>query len=145
MADTGAAGSTAFAERMLHMLNEGMLALMVSIGDRTGLFDVMAGMPAATSAEIASAAGLDERYVREWLAVMTTGRIVEHGGEAGTYSLPAGHASWLTRAAGMQNLAIGMQYIGVLAMVEDQIVECFRHGGGVRSEERRVGKECRSR
>jgi SAM-dependent methyltransferase len=24
-----------------------------------------------------------------------------------------------------------MQYIGLMAMVEDQIVECFRHGGGV--------------
>ena len=120
-----------FAERMLRTMNEAALALMVSVGHRTGLFDAMAGMPAATSAEIASTAGLDERYVREWLAVMTTGRIVEHDGEAGTYSLPAAHAAWLTRAAGMQNLATGMQYIGLMAMVEDQIVECFRHGGGV--------------
>src|SRR5690349_24688263 len=110
---------------MLRTMNEAALALMVSVGHRTGLFDAMAGMPAATSAEIASTAGLDERYVREWLAVMTTGRIVEHDGEAGTYSLPAGHAAWLTRAAGMQNLATGMQYI--------------------RSEERRVGKEWRTR
>jgi SAM-dependent methyltransferase len=120
-----------FAERMLRTMNEAALALMVSVGHRTGLFDAMAGMPAETSAEIASTAGLDERYVREWLAVMSTGRIVEHDSEAGTYSLPAGHAAWLTRAAGMQNLATGMQYIGLLAMVEDQIVECFRHGGGV--------------
>ena len=37
----------------------------------------------------------------------------------------------MDRAAGMQNLATGMQYIGLMAMVEDQIVECFRHGGGV--------------
>jgi ubiquinone/menaquinone biosynthesis C-methylase UbiE len=120
-----------FAERMLRTMNEAALALMVSVGHRTGLFDAMAGMPAATSAEIASTAGLDERYVREWLAVMTTGRVVEHDGEAGTYSLPAAHAAWLTRAAGMQNLATGMQYIGLMATVEDQIVECFRHGGGV--------------
>ena len=120
-----------FAERMLRTMNEAALALMVSVGHRTGLFDAMAGMPAATSAEIASAAGLDERYVREWLAVMTTGRIIEHEGEAGTYALPAAHAAWLTRAAGMQNLATGMQYIGLMAMVEDQIVECFRRGGGV--------------
>src|SRR6201995_770009 len=76
-------------------------------------------------------AELDERYVREWLAVMTTGRIVEHDGAAGSYSLPAEHAAWLTRAAGMANLATGMQYIGLMAQVEDQIVECFRHGGGV--------------
>ena len=120
-----------FAERMLRTMNEAALALMVSVGHRTGLFDAMAGMPAATSAEIAEAAGLDERYVREWLAVMTTGRIIEHDGEAGTYALPAAHAAWLTRAAGMQNLATGMQYIGLMAMVEDQIVECFRRGGGV--------------
>jgi len=120
-----------FAARMLGMMNEASLALMVSVGHRTGLFDVMAGKPAATSAEIASAAGLDERYVREWLAAMTTGRITEHDGAAGTYSLPADHAAWLTRAAGMDNMATGMQYIGLLALVEDQIVDCFRNGGGV--------------
>src|SRR5215471_16696271 len=131
MTEPEAARSADFAERMMHMLNEAALALMVSVGHRTGLFDVMAAMPAATSAEIASRAALDERYVREWLAAMTTGRIVEHDGAAGTYVLPAEHAAWLTRAAGMKNLAIGMQYIGLMAQVEDQIVACFRHGGGV--------------
>ena len=55
------------------MLDEASLALMVSVGHRTGLFDVMAQMPAATSAEIASRASLRERYVREWLAAMTAG------------------------------------------------------------------------
>ena len=131
MSEAGAGDSTEFAERMLRTMNEAALALMVSVGHRTGLFDVMAAMPAATSAEIASRASLDERYVREWLAVMTTGRIVEHDGAAGSYWLPADHAAWLTRAAGMRNLATGMQYIGLMALVEDQIVDCFRHGGGV--------------
>ena len=131
MSEAQAAGPADFAGRMLHMMNEAALALMVSVGHRTGLFDVMAGMPPATSAEIASRASLDERYVREWLAVMTTGRIVEHDGAAGSYSLPAGHAAWLTQAAGMDNLAAGMQYIGLMALVEDQVVDCFRHGGGV--------------
>ncbi|MGN6176324.1 MAG: transcriptional regulator, partial [Streptosporangiaceae bacterium] len=131
MSETRTGGSAEFAERMLHTTNEAALALMVSVGHRTRLFDVMAAGPAATSAEIASRASLDERYVREWLAVMTTGRIVEHDGAAGSYWLPADHAAWLTRAAGMNNLATGMQYIGMLALVEDQIVDCFRHGGGV--------------
>jgi SAM-dependent methyltransferase len=131
MSEARTEGSTEFAERMLRTTNEAALALMVSVGHRTGLFDVMAAMPAATSAEVASRASLDERYVREWLAVMATGRIVEHDGAAGSYWLPADHAAWLTRAAGMNNLAIGMQYIGLMALVEDQIVDCFRHGGGV--------------
>ena len=132
MAEADDGGTPEFARRMLHMMNEAALALMVSVGHRTGLFDVMAAMPAATSAEIASSAALDERYVREWLAVMTTGRIVDHDGPTGSFSLPADHAAWLTRAAGRSNLAVGMQYIGLLAVVEDQIVDCFRQGGGVR-------------
>jgi SAM-dependent methyltransferase len=131
MAEAEAPGSAKFAERMIHMMNEAMLALMVSVGHRTGLFDVMAAMPAATSAEIASEAALDERYVREWLAVMTTGRIVEYGCEMGTFSLPADRASFLTRAAGPDNLAIQAQAVGLLALVEDQVVDCFHHGGGV--------------
>jgi SAM-dependent methyltransferase len=129
--EAGDTGSTEFAERMTHMLNEAALALMVSVGHRTGLFDVMAAMPATTSAEIAAGAALDERYVREWLAAMTTGRIVDHDGAAGSFSLPADHAAWLTRAAGAGNIAVQAQYVGLLALVEDQIVDCFRDGGGV--------------
>ena len=65
-------GSSEFAERVLDVLNSGMLALMISIGHRSGLFDAMAALPPATSERIAQVAGLDERYVREWLAAMTS-------------------------------------------------------------------------
>jgi SAM-dependent methyltransferase len=123
--------SAEFAERMLRTMNEAALALMLSVGHRTGLFDVMAAMPAATSAEIAARSALNERYVREWLAAMTTGRIVKYDRATGSYSLPEDHAVWLTRAAGLNNLAAGMQYVGLLAMVEDRIIGCFRHGGGL--------------
>ena len=131
MTEAEAADSEDFAERMGHMMNEAALVLMISVGHRTGLFDVMAAMPAATSAEIAARAGLNERYVREWLAAMTTGRIVDHDGAAGSFLLPADHAACLTRAAGLDNIAVQAQHLGLLALVEDQIVDCFRHGGGV--------------
>jgi SAM-dependent methyltransferase len=120
-----------FAERMGQMMNDAALSLMVSVGHRTGLFDVMAAMPAATSGEIAARAGPNERYVREWLGAMTTGKIVDHDGATGTFSLPADHAAILTRAAGPGNLAAIAQNVGMVALVEDQIVDCFRHGGGV--------------
>jgi len=120
-----------FAGRMLSILNNGALALMTSIGHKTGLFDTMAELRPSTSEEIAKAAGLQERYVREWLGAMTTGGIVEHDPEAKSFSLPAGRAAFLTRAAGAQNLAGTTQFIGLLAAVEDDVVECFRIGGGV--------------
>ncbi len=48
---------------LVNVLNSGMLALMISVGDRTGLFGTMRSMTAATSVQIAAAAGLNERYV----------------------------------------------------------------------------------
>src|ERR687894_37040 len=123
--------SEAFAERMLGVINDGAIALMTSIGHRTGLFDAMVGLPPSTSEGIASAANLNERYVREWLAAMVAGRIVEHDPEDGTYYLPPEHAAWLTRAAPPDNIAVAAQFIPVLACVEDRIVESFKNGGGV--------------
>jgi 2-polyprenyl-3-methyl-5-hydroxy-6-metoxy-1,4-benzoquinol methylase len=120
-----------FAERMVGVLNEGSIALMTSIGHRTGLFDAMVGLPPSTSEEIASAANLSERYVREWLGAMVVARIIEHDPENGTYRLPQEHAAFLTRAASPDNIAAFTQYIPLLGSVEDGIVESFKNGGGV--------------
>ncbi|MEE4025290.1 class I SAM-dependent methyltransferase [Gordonia sp. PKS22-38] len=120
-----------FAGTLFGTLSAGSTALMISIGHRTGLFDALAATPAATSEELARAAGLHERYVREWLGAMTTSAIVRHDPDTDTYRLPTEHAAVLTRAAGPDNLASQMQFIPLLAQVEDQIVDCFAHGGGV--------------
>lgn len=121
----------AFGDKMLEWLNGGAIAVMISIGHRTGLFDTMRGLAPSTSEEIAQAAGLNERYVREWLGAMLTGGIVECDGEGRRFSLPAEHAMWLTREATPNNVAVFAQYIPQLGAVEDQILDCFRHGGGV--------------
>ena len=120
-----------FAEKMLAAINGAGVALMTSVGHRTGLFDAMAALPPSTSARIAGAANLNERYVREWLGAMTTGGVVEYDADGKTYQLPPEHAAFLTRAAAPNNLAVTTQFISVLGAVEDRIVECFREGGGV--------------
>lgn len=125
------AKSEAFAEQMLGMLNSAALSLMLSIGHKTGLFDTMSHLAPSTIEQIAKAAGLQERYVREWLATMVTGRIMEYDAASGTYRLPAEHATWLTRGAGPNNLAFQTQYIVLLANVQDEVVDCFVNGGGV--------------
>jgi 2-polyprenyl-3-methyl-5-hydroxy-6-metoxy-1,4-benzoquinol methylase len=120
-----------FTRTMTDILNGGMLSLMTSIGYQTGLFEVLADLPPATSAQIAEAAGLNERYVREWLNAMVTGRIVEYTQEDSTYTLPPEHAAMLTRAAGPDNLAAFARMIPMLAAVENGIIDSFRRGGGV--------------
>ena len=124
-----------FHEKMRGALNGAALALMTSLGHRTGLFDVMSRMRPATCDEIASAAGLDERYVREWLGAMVTGGVIEFEPEDGRYALPREHAALLTRNARPSNLAATCQWIPVLGSVEDRVVECFERGGGVPASE----------
>ncbi|MEA3276592.1 MAG: class I SAM-dependent methyltransferase [Pseudomonadota bacterium] len=121
----------AFAERMIDMLNAGATALMTSLGHRAGLFDTMADLPPATSAEIADAAGLNERYVREWLGAMVAADVVELDGPDGRYRLPPAHAACLTRRSAPDNVAVFAQYIPLLGQVEDEILTCFQQGGGV--------------
>jgi 2-polyprenyl-3-methyl-5-hydroxy-6-metoxy-1,4-benzoquinol methylase len=120
-----------FAGQLLGALAAGSTALMVSVGHRTGLFDTLAGLPPSTSPQVAAAAGLHERYVREWLHAMTTARVVDHDRDADTYRLPAEHAAVLTRAAGPDNLAAVMQFLPLMAEVESEVVSCFAEGGGV--------------
>jgi ubiquinone/menaquinone biosynthesis C-methylase UbiE len=131
MSELDSKRAEAFAGRLLQALNDGALCLMVSIGHRTGLFDSMRGQPAATSQEIAKRAGLNERYVREWLGAMTTGGIVEVDETSTRFRLPDEHAAFLTRAAAADNMAVFAQYVPILGNVEDDIIACFKNGGGV--------------
>ncbi len=120
----------AFSESMVDILNKSAIALGLSIGSRCGLFEVMATLPESTSMRIAEAANLNERYVREWLGTMVTGRVVNYVPETRTYKLPEEHAKYLTNE-GDYNFATGMQFVPVLANIEDRLVDCFHNGGGV--------------
>jgi SAM-dependent methyltransferase len=120
-----------FAGRMVELMNSSMLGLMTSVGHRTGLFDTLTTLPPSDSAEIADAAHLDERYVREWLNAMTVGRFIDYDPGSRTYVLPPEHAASLTRSAGPGNMANVTQFTALMGGVEDEIVACFQAGGGV--------------
>ncbi len=123
--------SDAFSERLLEMLNNGMTALMVSIGHRTGLFDVMADGVSRSSKALARDSKLHERYVREWLGAMVAAQIVHREPATDSHRLPPEHAHWLVRDNPTSNMAVFAQFLPVLASVEDQILDCFKNGGGV--------------
>ena len=120
-----------FAGRLVGVVNDSLLALSISMGHQTGLFDTMAALPPSTSEEIARAAGLQERYVREVLGALVTGGIVTYDAAEARYDLPREHAAVMTRAAGVDNLAAFTQFAGLLGRVEQDVVRCFREGGGV--------------
>lgn len=119
-----------FSQGLVDVFNKSAIALALSLGHRCGIFETMATLPASTSQQIADAAGLNERYVREWLGTMVTGRVVNYFPDTKTYQLPEEHANYLTDD-GEYNFASGMQFVPILAQVEDKLVECVRNGGGV--------------
>jgi len=121
----------AFAVQLVGTITNAATSIMISLGHRVGLFDALAALPPSSSEALASSAGLAERYVREWLAVMVTSRIVEYQSETQTYSLPAEHAAFLTRAAAPNNIAVTSQFVGVAASVEEQMIERFQSGDGL--------------
>ncbi|OBF26488.1 methyltransferase [Mycobacterium sp. ACS1612] len=120
-----------FAERMVGAIDSASLAILLSIGHQTKLFDTLAELPPATSAQIADAAGLNERYVREWLGGVATCRVVDYDPVAQTYSLPRHRAAVLTRAAGPDNLSRVAQFVSMLGEVEQKVIDRFHTGGGL--------------
>ena len=95
-----------FSDRLLSALNDGALCLMVSVGHRTGLFDSMRDLAPSTSAEIAAKAGLNERYVQEWLGAVVLAGVVEIDPATNRYWLPPEHAECLTRVSAADNMAV---------------------------------------
>jgi len=119
-----------FAERIGDVINAGAQSVMISIGHRAGLFDVMAELEPSTSQQIANSAELAERYVREWLAVMVTAEIVSYDPSQLTYHLPKAHAACLTRGAELGNFAVYAQFVSLLGVTEEQTLRCLETGGG---------------
>ena len=119
-----------FENRFVIALNEGAMLQLISLAHRSGLLTQLADGEPVTSSELAAKARLDERYVREWLGGATVAALVEHDPQAMTYRLPPEHAALLTDG-GEANLAVFSQYLPLMGQVEDDVLECFHHGGGV--------------
>jgi hypothetical protein len=118
-----------FAGRLFELFTGAALSCLVDIGHRNGLFESAAQGP-ATSAELATRAGLDERYVREWLGAMATAGIVEYEPSIRAYWLPREHAACLTGER-VENLAPVALLTTMLAHHVDGVADAFRRGGGV--------------
>ncbi len=119
----------AFAGQLFSTYSSAMVTYMVDLGQRTGLFETLAAGP-GTSEQIANRAGLNERYVREWLGAVTTGGIVDYDGSTGVYTLPPEHAVCLT-GSGSLNVAPMSQFPTLLARYVPDVARVFREGGGV--------------
>lgn len=120
----------AFMEHVLGDASGLMACTLATLGDRLGLFKALADRP-ATSAELAAAAAVNERYAREWLRGMNAAGYVQLERDTGRYALPAEHAEVLAAEGGPAFLGGALQLtFGYLRTIE-RLTEAFRSGGGV--------------
>jgi len=92
-----------FGERIGGLMRDGFLCVVVALGNELGIFDHLEDASeeeGIDSQTLADNLGYKERYVREWLAAVVTGEIVDVAKEEGKYYLSKEKAKYLSRRHG---------------------------------------------
>ncbi|MBV8947302.1 MAG: hypothetical protein JOZ95_17880 [Solirubrobacterales bacterium] len=108
----------------------------VYLGDRLGLYSVLAQHQGATPYDLASAAGLHARYVREWLEQQTVSGILETenpdaSDDERRYRLPSGHDEALLDESSLDFVGALAQGVVSCTGPLEMLVDAFRTGDGV--------------
>ncbi len=119
-----------FINQLMGYVSGAAVAGMIYIGDRVGLFKVMAGAGPLSVEETAAKAGLQERYVREWLSAMAAAGIVEYDATTERFTLQE-HAAALADENSPSFLAGFFQNTPAMITVAPRVADAFVKGGGV--------------
>lgn len=125
----------AFAGRALGDIAGLMTTLFCVVGDRLGLFAALAEAGSASSDELAKRAGVEERYVREWLRGLAAAGYLEHDREHGTFAIPPAHVPVLAEEGGPMFFGGVYQETAGALPVLGKVIDAFRTGGGVGQSE----------
>jgi len=120
----------ALAGRVLVAGVESMELANIYLGHTLGLYATLAADGPLNSADLASRAGLDERYVREWLLAQAVSGYVTVGLEE-TYALAPGVREVLVDKLSPAYLAPISQCLAAVGTVFPDLVSAFRTGEGV--------------
>ena len=120
-----------FLGKVVGDLAAGYGGVMVSLGDKLGLYKSMAGAGPVTSQEVAKRAGCAERYVREWLNAQAAGGYVLYHPESATYELTPEQAMVLADESSPVFVPPAWQVPASMWFDEDKALDAFRTGKGV--------------
>jgi 2-polyprenyl-3-methyl-5-hydroxy-6-metoxy-1,4-benzoquinol methylase len=115
----------------------GMLDVMaVYLGDRLGLYAALREGGPATAHELASRAGIDVRYAREWLEQQSVTGILEvddvtAAPDERCYTLPEAYVDPLLNPDSPYSITPLARSLVASAKVIPQLLEAYRTGGGV--------------
>jgi SAM-dependent methyltransferase len=119
----------ALVERLFNATLGAFDLFAVYLGDRLGLYRVLAACGGMTPRELAVAAGIDERYAREWLEQQAVTGILSVTDDR--FVLPAGHDEALIDEASLAFAAPFARFAAAVGRPLPQLVEAFRTGAGI--------------
>jgi 2-polyprenyl-3-methyl-5-hydroxy-6-metoxy-1,4-benzoquinol methylase len=120
-----------FALRVWNYKQGEVVALMIHLGDRLGLYRAMAGAGPVTAAELAASTGLDERWLLEWLRSQAAAELI-HTVDGNVFEQTEEASAVLADEQGSLVFAAGAFYGGVAPPeVVDRLAEAFRTGIGL--------------
>jgi SAM-dependent methyltransferase len=108
-----------------------MTLLLMTIGDKLGIYKAMAGAGQLTPAQLATKTGLTERYLREWLGNQVAGGYISYDPSSKTYELPEEHAFALADEDSPVFLGGAFDVFGAAWAAEDKVAEAFQTGKGI--------------
>jgi len=120
-----------FINQLMGYVTGASLSGMIYVGDRVGLFKALAGAGPLSIAETAAKAGLQERYVREWLSAMAAAGIVTYDAESERFTFPEEHAAVLADENSPSFLGGFFQTTPTMMTVAPRVADAFVKGGGV--------------
>ncbi len=118
------------ADRAIGYLSGAAIGALVYLGDQLGLYRALGGAGQVTSAELAARAGLDERWVREWLHGQASAGLVRYAG-AGRFELTGEQAAVLADEEHPACVTGGFALVFPLLQRWDRLFQSFRTGRGV--------------
>src|SRR5690349_17768345 len=104
---------------------------LVVLGDRLGLYRALAEVGPADSAKLAGHAGLDERYVREWLANQAASGYVNYEPTSGRFSMNAEQQAVFADPESPVAMTGGFYAASSVYHDEPRVAEAFRTGAGI--------------
>ncbi len=107
-----------------------LVALMVHLGDRLGLYRAMWDAGPVTSDDLAARTGLHERWLREWLRGQAAARLL-HSDDGLTFELTPEGAEVLANEDGSLFFAAGAFGGGIPPDFVDSLAEAFHTGVGL--------------
>jgi 2-polyprenyl-3-methyl-5-hydroxy-6-metoxy-1,4-benzoquinol methylase len=127
---------------LLGELSAGYGGVMVSLGDKLGLYRAMAGSGPLSSHEIARRSGCSERYVREWLNSQVAGGYIDYHPVSATYELTPEQAAILADDTSPVFLPHAWQVVASMWADESKTLKAFKTGEGVSWGEHSEGLFC---